>query len=109
MFRTISTLVVATTLLSVPTIARAAESGAPAALEATVVCRPATAKEHGNAMMMAGHAMMMCKPIAFMKPTANGNEPAFGPDLSKTLTPEQIDAAWRTWVEKQLSVLPAGV
>lgn len=107
MYRTISALVVATTLLSVPTIARAAESAASAALEATVVCRPATAKEHGNAMMMAGHAMMTCKPIAFMKPTAK--EAEFGPDLSKTLTPEQIDAAWRTWVEKQLSVLPGGV
>ncbi len=103
MYRFLPALGAAALVLTSPAIARAAES--KASMAATVVCRPATATEHGNAMMMAGHAMMMCKPIAIV--TA-GKKSTFGPDLSKALTSEQIDTAWRAWISKELSVLPAG-
>lgn len=70
---------------------------------ATMLCRPATAKEHGNAMMMDSHALMVCKSL----PAAGAA--TMGPDLSsKALTPAQVDAAWHKWLDAQLAVPAVG-
>jgi hypothetical protein len=67
---------------------------------ATMVCRPTQSGEQPNAMLMAGKQALVCKSVVAMM---KDNKPA-GPDLSKALTPEQIDAAWRTWATAMMQV-----
>ncbi len=106
MFRSLSVLAAAAIVLASPSIARAIETKTE--MLATVICRPATTSEHGNAMMMAGHAMMVCKAIPSAMIAAIAKDANFGPDLRKALNPQQVDAAWRAWTEKEFAVLPAG-
>jgi hypothetical protein len=70
---------------------------------ATMICRPATGKEHGNAMMAQSRQMMMCKPLA--PSTAEGKT---GPDIAKALTPAQVNAAWQQWVNVQFDIPATG-
>ncbi|GEM_PF-1748890 len=70
---------------------------------ATMVCRPATAKEKPNVMMMdAAKTGMVCKPIS-MEMMKKGS----GPNLSHALTAEQVDAAWREFIQSAVSI-PGG-
>ena len=70
---------------------------AMAAPSAMMICRPATAKETPTAMTTATKTALVCKtiPAAMMKK---------GPDLSHALTADQVDAAWRKFVESMVIV-----
>ncbi|MEA2688471.1 MAG: hypothetical protein QOJ39_1931 [Candidatus Eremiobacteraeota bacterium] len=76
---------------------------APAKM-ATMVCRPAAAGEKPTAMMMGdAKTAIVCKtmnPAMMMKKGS-------GPDLSKALTAEQADAAWRSYIESAI-MIPGG-
>jgi hypothetical protein len=70
---------------------------------ATMVCRPAAAGEKPTAMMMNAKTGLVCKamdPAKMMKKGA-------GPDLSHALSAEQVDAAWRAFVQ-QAVMIPGG-
>ena len=68
---------------------------------ATMLCRPATAKETPSAMTVGTNKPLICKtvPAAMMKK---------GPDLPHALTAEQVDAAWRTFAESMMIVTGGG-
>ena len=71
---------------------------------ATMLCRPAEAKEHGNAMMSDAHeGGMVCKSL----PAMTGDK-RMGPDVSKALTPAQVNEAWQKWLNAQLSIPMTG-
>jgi hypothetical protein len=67
----------------------------------TMICRQATEKEKPSAMMTgATQTPIVCKKIQpDMMMKGKG-----GPDLSKALTAEQVDAAWRQWIVQMTSV-----
>ena len=69
-------------------------AGPPAAM---MICRPATAKETPSAMTMGTKTPLTCKsvPAAVVKK---------GPDLSRALSAEQVNAAWRAFVESMIQV-----
>ena len=69
-------------------------AGPPAAM---MICRTAAAKETPSAMTMGTKTPLTCKsvPAAMVKK---------GPDLSRALSAEQVDAAWRTFVESMIHV-----
>ncbi len=99
--------VAACAVLAMPALALADTMGHDAmpasamSTHGTMICRAATEKEKPSAMMMgATQTPIVCKkmqPDMMMKGHA-------GPDLSKALTPEQVDAAWRAWVVQMISV-----
>lgn len=66
----------------------------------TMICRVAASGEKGNAMMMAGQKPLMCKTVAAMMHDGKIS----GPDLSKALTTEQVNAAWQAWISAKFSV-----
>jgi len=68
---------------------------------ATMLCRPATAKETPSAMTAGTNKPLICKtvPVATMQK---------GPDLSHALTAEQVDAAWRKFAESMMVVTGGG-
>ncbi len=68
---------------------------------AMMLCRPATAKETPSAMTTGTKTGLVCKtiPPGMMKK---------GPDLSHALTVEQVDAAWRKFVESMMIVTGGG-
>jgi hypothetical protein len=70
------------------------------AMDATMICRPATAKEKPMAMM--GTKGMVCKTMdtkMMMSPTMGPK--VAGMDSAKT------DAAWRAWVQQMLVIQSA--
>ena len=70
---------------------------------ATMLCRPATAKEKPTAMLMDNKTPIVCKTMdAAMMMKGKG-----GPNLSAALTAEQVDAAWREYLAGMLGV-PGG-
>ncbi|MDB5070788.1 MAG: hypothetical protein JWM87_1899 [Candidatus Eremiobacteraeota bacterium] len=76
---------------------------APAKM-ATMVCRPAAAGEKPSAMMMGdAKTAIVCKT---MKPEMMMKKGG-GPDLSKALTAEQVDAAWRAYIQSAI-MIPGG-
>jgi hypothetical protein len=97
--------VAACAVLAMPALAMADAMGhdamsAPGA-HATMMCRPATAKEKPTAMMMGStKTELVCKSI----PPDTMMKGKGGPDLSKALSAEQVDAAWRTWIVNMISV-----
>jgi len=105
---TIRLLAVAACAALFPAAAAAAdESPGPmphgAAMAATMMCRPAAQGERANAMMMgATKTELVCKAM----PAAA--QMMHGPDLSKALTVQQVDAAWRAYVESMMSVTGGG-
>lgn len=103
MNRIIPTLMLVASALAVPAAAFAAETP-PENLAATVICRAASPSEHPNAMMLANHVAMMCKSL----PTTVASETKFGPDLTNALTTEQINGAWRAWVNAKFTVPVSG-
>lgn len=76
---------------------------APATM-ATMVCRHAAPGEKATAMMMGdAKTMLVCKtmdPAMMMKKGS-------GPDLSHALSAEQVDAAWRAYVQAAI-MIPGG-
>ncbi|MBV8579066.1 MAG: hypothetical protein JOZ86_00355 [Candidatus Eremiobacteraeota bacterium] len=71
---------------------------------ATMLCRPAAAGEKPMAMMMGTKAPLVCKAIApQMMQKGKG-----GPDLSQALTPDQVDAAWRAYIQSVIVVPNTG-
>ena len=71
---------------------------------ATMVCRPAAAGEKPSAMMTgAAKTGLVCKPVAMEKMMKKGS----GPDLSHALSAEQVDAAWRAFVQHAVAI-PGG-
>jgi len=101
----------AAAILTVPTVASAQTAGGDAmhgamashAMSATMLCRPAGPDEHGNAMMGDSHATMVCKQL----PAMSGDK-KMGPDVSKALTPGQVDEAWHRWLQGQLAIPSTG-
>ncbi|HEX3463195.1 MAG TPA: hypothetical protein VHS78_03965 [Candidatus Elarobacter sp.] len=71
---------------------------------ATMVCRPAAAGEKPTATMMGGSkTALVCKSVAMDKMMKKGS----GPDLSHALSAEQVDAAWRQFIQQAVSI-PGG-
>jgi hypothetical protein len=70
-------------------------------MRATMFCRPAHTGEKAN--MMAGQNGMVCKPVDEMKQKANP-----GPDVSKALSADQVNAAWQQWVRTMIVVPTPG-
>ena len=99
--------VAACAVLAMPALALAdtmghdAMSAGAASTHGTMICRAATEKEKPSAMMMgASQTPLVCKKMQpDMMIKGKG-----GPDLSKALTPEQVDAAWRAWIVQMVSV-----
>lgn len=100
--------VAACAVLAMPALALADTMGhdamagsAMGAHAATMMCRVATDKEKPSAMMMgATQTPIVCKkmqPDMMLKGKG-------GPDLSKALSAEQVDAAWRAWIVQMISV-----
>ena len=71
------------------------------AMNATMICRPALGKEHPTGMLMDFKSTpIVCKTMhAEMMMDGKG-----GPDISKDLTPAQVDAAWRSYVSAMIAV-----
>lgn len=90
--------------LGLPAAAFAADAMAGSmmmhAAPGTVVCRPAAAGEHGMAMMMSTKSMLVCKPVTAKMMS--------GPDLSKALSPEQINMAWENYLNTIIAVPVTG-
>jgi hypothetical protein len=93
--------------LAMPGLALADDTmshGAMAPKMATMICRPAAAGEKPTAMMMGTEKTgMVCKPLAMDKMMKKGS----GPNLSHALTAEQVDAAWRDFIQSAVSI-PGG-
>jgi hypothetical protein len=53
--------------------------------------------------MMAGSSEMVCKSVSDMTQKTNP-----GPELSKSLTGDQINAAWQQWVRTMIVVPTPG-
>lgn len=71
---------------------------------ATMVCRPAAPGEKPSAMMMGDtKTAIVCKT---MKPEMMMKKGG-GPDLSKALSAEQVDAAWRAYIQAAI-MIPGG-
>lgn len=70
---------------------------------AAMICRPAAGTEHGNAMMTGSRQMLMCKTLA--PGMAEGKA---GPDISKALSPAEVNAAWQRWVNAQFEIPATG-
>jgi len=80
----------------------------------TYVCRPAIAGEFPNAQMTAnGDEALTCRPVGIALKMSNGSlriigrtdaQTRTGPDLSKALTPGQINDAWVKYIEKTFNI-----
>ncbi|MBV9409781.1 MAG: hypothetical protein JO164_13215 [Candidatus Eremiobacteraeota bacterium] len=74
------------------------------ATAATMLCRPAAAGEKPIAMTMGTKSPLVCKAIApQMMQKGKG-----GPDLSQALTPDQVDAAWRAYIQSVIVIPNTG-
>jgi hypothetical protein len=69
---------------------------------ATMVCRHAVANEKPTAMMM-DQTKLVCKTITPAMMMKKGS----GPDLSHALSADQVDAAWRAFLQQQVTI-PGG-
>ena len=70
---------------------------------ATMVCRPAAAGEKPTAMMMNAKTGLVCKAMDPAKMMKKGG----GPDLSHALSADQVDAAWRQYIQQAIQI-PGG-
>jgi hypothetical protein len=71
---------------------------------ATMVCRHAAAGEKPTATMADGSkTALVCKTVSMEKMMKKGA----GPDLSHALSADQVDAAWRQFVQQAVSI-PGG-
>jgi hypothetical protein len=93
----------------------AAGTDGEASTMSTFVCRESLPSEAPTAKMMVSGTELVCRPIAVAirgddgKLRTIGNvtaKPVPGPDLSRALTPQQIDGAYMRWLEKVLNVDP---
>ena len=80
-------------LLAVPAFAKHDK-----AMEAQWMCRPAMSGEKPTAMM--GSKGIECKNMPAMGP-------AMGPKMKPGMTAEQMDAAWRAWLEQAMQIQSA--
>jgi hypothetical protein len=71
---------------------------------ATMICRPASANEKPTAMMVGANTGIVCKTIHPEMMAKKGS----GPDLSHALSADQVDAAWRAYVNSMIVVPPTG-
>jgi hypothetical protein len=76
---------------------------APSKMMATMVCRHAAANEKATAMMMDQTTKLVCKTITPAMMMKKGS----GPDLSHALSADQVDAAWRAFLQQQVTI-PGG-
>jgi hypothetical protein len=67
---------------------------------ATMVCRAAAAGEKPTAMTMGSKTPLVCKTVTMEKMMKKGA----GPDLSHALSVEQVDAAWREFIQQQVAI-----
>src|ERR1700694_3969053 len=67
---------------------------------ATMICRAAASGEKGNAMMAADRKPLLCKDVSAMMHDGKIS----GPDLSKSLPADQVNAAWQAWLAAQFAV-----
>jgi hypothetical protein len=82
---------------------------------ATLICRPATAGENATAKVMATSGLLVCRPFAVSMHMNDGTLKVIGnvrvaatsgPDFSHALTPQQVNAAYNSWLEKALDIDP---
>jgi hypothetical protein len=78
--------------LAVPALAK------HSAMEAQWMCRPAMAGEKPTAMM--GSKGVTCKTMPAMTSS-------MGPKMKAGMTAQQMDAAWRAWIEQQMLIQSA--
>jgi hypothetical protein len=71
---------------------------------ATMICRAASANEKPTAMMVGAKTGIVCKTIHPEMMAKKGG----GPDLSHALSADEVDAAWRAFVNSMIVVPPTG-
>jgi hypothetical protein len=83
---------------------------------ATLICRPAATDENATAKVMATSGLLVCRPFAASMHMSDGTLKVIGdvrvatpsgPDFSHALSPQQINAAYNSWLEKALDIDPA--
>jgi hypothetical protein len=100
-------------LFAAPAVTRADDTQAGT----TYVCRPSATDETPNAKMMAAtNTALVCRPVELTLHMSGGNlrtigqttaKPAnvvTGPDLSKALTPQQINDAYVRFIEQTFHI-----
>jgi hypothetical protein len=102
------TMVAATALVFAPARADDVSSGTQ------YVCRAITTGETPNAQMMAGAPRLICRPVNIVLKMSRGslrtigsataNTTASGPDISKALTPQQINDAYVKFIEQTFHI-----
>jgi len=106
------------TALAASSASSSAETTSSTSTLATYICRPAQAGETATATMAATATKLECRPFAVsmrladgsMKTIGNtGTKPQPGPDFSHALTPQQIEEACTTWLNRVLKIDPVTV
>ena len=98
-----------------PLAARADDASGTANVTSTsnygvVICRVARSGEKTNARMINRPTTLVCKPIdpegnmATIATVRAKSPAAFGPNLSKSLTPDQVNLAWQHYIDKTFMI-----
>jgi hypothetical protein len=86
----------------------AGTSSSQDAMEASLICRQAYPDETPTARSLATSTTLVCRPIAISMRMSDGSmkiigsvgaKPQPGPDLSKALTPQQVQEACAKWLD----------
>ena len=106
----LAAIVVAGTLATLAVRARAADTVS----DAVYVCRPTASGETANAKMTAGSSVSLaCHLVSMRLKMSDGSLVTIGrvsanarpgPDISKGLTPQQVNDAWVKWLDDMFHV-----
>jgi hypothetical protein len=102
----------ACTALAIPTLAladdamsgRGAMSSEATAKMATMICRTAGPTEKPTATLTGSNTALVCKTIKPEMMMKKGT----GPDLSRALSSDQVDDAWRQFIQGVVTIPLAG-
>lgn len=108
----IRTWVIVFAVFGTPSLTNAADATLE---EPRLICTVAPANTNANAIakMSDKDVVLMCRPA----PTASNRElkiigsvtakpRPFGPNIDNLLTPQQVDDAWKAWVDKTFQIAP---
>jgi|SRR5580658_486407 hypothetical protein len=95
-------------LIAVPAAIRAADSGS----SDMYVCRQAMSGETATAKMMSSSTTLVCRPVSLTLKMSSGTmrtigrvgSKPWGPDLSKALTPQQMNDAYVKFIEQTFHI-----
>jgi hypothetical protein len=110
MNKSLISAIAACTALAIPAAAMSQAASVPpspssSAMNATMMCRPAMPNEKPSAILMgvSPRTAIVCKSM----PSDVMTKDKSGPDLSKALSADQVDAAWRSYINS-IFVVPGG-